>query len=116
MASAPYEFMRNHFPSAGDREISVREYVLGEIRKNDIDVNAVDCLVRNESGWNEWAMYDNKNGAGVDRGLFMFNSIWHKEISNECSFSVECATREFIKIYKQDGNFHQWWGYVNNCK
>lgn len=36
-----------------------------------------------------------------DRGLFQFNSHWQKRISNSCAFSVDCSTRETIKMLKK---------------
>lgn len=40
----------------------------------------------------------NKPVGSVDRGLYMINDYWHKEISNECTFSVDCSTRFAIKL------------------
>jgi hypothetical protein len=50
----------------------------------------------------------NNNGAyGIDRGLFQINDKYHKEVSNECSFSVACSTKWTINAIN---NGHQnWW-------
>ncbi len=33
----------------------------------------------------------------IDRGIFMINDYWHKEITDECAFNIECATRWTIE-------------------
>jgi hypothetical protein len=40
----------------------------------------------------------NSPAGSVDRGLFMWNSYHHKEITDACAFSVDCSTREAIKL------------------
>lgn len=111
---------KNHIVEANkmvvEKELTIKEYVRAEIEKAGLKWEDVDCLVTHESNWNEWNLYDNKNGAGVDRGLYQFSSIWHKEISNKEAFDYKLATKHFIKIVKQDGNYHQWHGYTNFCK
>lgn len=50
----------------------------------------------------------NDNGIyGLDRGLFQWNDKYHPEISNECAFSPECATKETIKLIKK-GRGKEW--------
>jgi hypothetical protein len=39
----------------------------------------------------------------------MLNSYFNGHISDECSYSVECSTKEAIKIVKQWGNFNAWY-------
>jgi hypothetical protein len=116
VTAAPYEAMYNRLPEAQNRVIPMREWVLGEVAKAGLNVKEVDCLIKSESGWNTWAMLDNPNGAGVDRGLFQWNSRWHPEVSNECAFDYKCATKEFIRVVKANGNFNAWWGWVYKCK
>ena len=94
----------------------MKEWVKWKTGQAGLKWEDVKCLVDKESRWDDMAIYDNPNGAGVDRGLFMFSSIWHKEISNKDAFDYKKATEHFIKIVKKDKNYHQWWGYVNNCK
>jgi len=49
-------------------------------------------LAECESRFDPFAV--NNNGRhGVDRGVFQINDKYHPEVSNECAFSVECATR-----------------------
>ena len=48
----------------------------------------------------------NRNGS-VDRGIFAFNNKAYPEVSNECSFSPECATRKFAQEVKK-GHLRNW--------
>lgn len=56
---------------------------------------------------------DNSNSKGnspswsVDRGLFMWNSHWQKDVSNTCAYNMDCSTREAIKDLKA-GYASQW--------
>ena len=34
----------------------------------------------------------------IDRGIFQINNYWHKEISDECAFSVKCSTEFAIRM------------------
>jgi len=53
------------------------------------------------------------NGAGnypassVDRGVFQINSYWHKEVSSECAFDIECSTIWTMDMIN-NGNQNQW--------
>jgi hypothetical protein len=40
----------------------------------------------------------NSPAGSVDRGIFMINSYWHKEISDECAFDITCSTKFAIKL------------------
>lgn len=42
-----------------------------------------------------------------DRGLFMWNSHWQKDVSDTCAYNLDCATREAIKDLKA-GRASQW--------
>lgn len=66
-------------------------------------VSIVEC----ESNWRPEARYINKNAKSVDRGLWMINDVYHKEVSNACAYDWECATREAIRIIKEQG-FKPW--------
>ena len=94
----------------------MKEWVKWKTGQAGLKWDDVNCLISRESHWDDMAIFDNPNGAGVDRGLFMFSSIWHKEISNKDSFDYKKSTEHFIRIVKKDKNYHQWWGYVNYCK
>ena len=43
----------------------------------------------------------------IDRGLFQFNSYWQKRVSDECAFSIDCSTKEAIKMINA-GKQHLW--------
>ncbi len=47
---------------------------------------------------------DNKT---VDRGIFALNSYYYASVSDECAFSVPCATRVFCQEVL-DGNINNW--------
>lgn len=59
-----------------------------------------------ESSFDPKAINVNKSGS-IDRGVFQWNDKYHPEISDECAFSVRCATVEAIKAIN-NGNQH-WW-------
>ena len=63
-------------------------------------------LIECESRWDVFFKEKVKGGT-YDRGLFAFNSYYYAQVSDECAFSPECATREFIKAYKA-GNLNDW--------
>ena len=99
------------------KSLTVNEYVKQEIEKKGLIWKDVSCLLDNENySRNVYKIYDNPNGAGVDRGLFMISSYWHPEVKDECAFNKECSTRWFIKTVLQDKNYHQWHGYTKNCQ
>lgn len=49
----------------------------------------------------------NNPTTSIDRGVFMYNSHWKSNVSNECSFSVECSTKQAIKDIRA-GKVNQW--------
>ncbi len=98
------------------RKQVIMDYVKNETEKAGLKWKDVKCLVDHESNWDEYALLDNSNGAGVDRGLYQFSSLWHPEIKNKDAFDYKKSTEYFIKIVKQDRNYHQWWGYRNGCQ
>lgn len=64
-----------------------------------------DCENRN---WDVEDNYDNKPTKGcpngsTDRGLFMLNDCYHKEVSNSCAYNYECSLKEFVRIYRERG-------------
>lgn len=59
-----------------------------------------------ESGLNPEAKHKNRDGS-IDRGLWQWNSRAHPEITNDCAYSAECSTKEFIK-YQKAGNLQIW--------
>lgn len=93
----------------------MKDWVLWYVKKEGLNVNKISCLIQNESAWKPFAIWDNKNGQGVDRGLWMWNSYWNKHISNECSFDWKCSTIEAVKKIKKDGGVGAWYGALK-CK
>ena len=91
------------------KPLSMKEQVLLEVKKAGMDVKLADAIIQCESAWRPDAHAVNwNNKAGVDRGLWMINSLAHKEVSNACSYDPICATKEAIKIYKSRGNYSAW--------
>jgi len=43
----------------------------------------------------------------IDRGIFMINDFWHKEVSDECAFDVRCATE--WTIYRINAGYQNEW-------
>lgn len=71
-----------------------------------VDSDLAVRVAKAESGLNPEAKNINTTGS-VDRGVFQWNDRWHPEVSDECAYDVECATRKFCKAVK-NGNL-QWW-------
>lgn len=94
-----------------------KEWVLRTCEEQGLKRKDVKCLIEHESSWDEngWLTnWDNKKG--TDRGLFAINTLFHPEVTHRCSFNYKCATKEFIRIVKENGNYNQWHGYTKNCK
>jgi len=47
--------------------------------------------------------YNNDKRKTVDRGFWMYNSYWMKDISDDCSYDAVCSTKTAIKIFKKSG-------------
>ena len=91
------------------KPLSMKDYVLKEVAKAGMDVKLADKIINCESRWLPDAHAVNwNNKAGVDRGLWMINSLAHKDVSNACAYDFACATKEAIKIYKARGNYSAW--------
>jgi hypothetical protein len=95
-----------------------KQWVLEEVRRNNIDPTKVDCLVSNESGWDPQARNTSVPG-NIDMGLFQWSTKYQIDpgfISIGCIGNVECETYKFIEKVKQDKNFSAWHGYTHNCQ
>jgi len=112
-ASAPYSRMNNTFTFSEDKDTSkmtVKERIILEAQKANFQWT--DYLLRLgqcESGLREFATNSNGNKPeySKDRGVFMINDYWHKEVSDDIAFNVEKATRWTMdKINK--GGQRQW--------
>lgn len=89
-------------------EVSMKEWVLNEVRKNGIDEYKVWALINCESKWQADASLINYSGRqGVDRGLWQISDKYHPEVSNSCAYDYSCSTKEAIRIIKKHG-FKEW--------
>jgi len=87
----------------------IKTYVLKEIYKAGLNPDEAEAIINCESKWNADAHAINWNGKqGIDRGLWQINSLYHPEVSNECSYDYKCSTKEAIRIYKDRGNWSAW--------
>jgi len=98
------------------QEPTMKEWVLNEVKKAGLNTNEVDCLIQNESGWNQWAYNVNWSGKTTDIGLFQINSIHKGTISVEDRWNYKTATKWAINKRLHDGNWNAWYGYIYNCK
>ena len=76
----------------------------------------VSCLNKHESGGVEDSSYINAKPYGVDRGMFMINSVFHKEVSSKCAYEKVCATKAAIKIAKNNKSLNAWHGFTSHCQ
>ena len=100
--------------SASADEVTMREWIKNEVEKEGLDWKKIDCLIRNESGWNEYAQGVNTNKT-TDSGIFQINSIHKDTISLIDRFDYKKSTRWAINKIKHDGNTNSWYG-AKNCK
>lgn len=66
-------------------------------------------LLNCESGLNEKAIneWGNHPSTSKDRGIAQFNSYWRADISDKCSFDLDCSVRETIKMINK-GYQNRW--------
>jgi len=95
------------------KEPSMREWVLNRFKEEGLNVSLIECIIQNESGWDNWKYNINTNGS-TDMGLFQINSIHKKTASVECRWDYKCSTEWAIKKIKRDGNYSAWYG-IKNC-
>lgn len=62
-----------------------------------------DC----EGQFNELSVNCINPGGGIDRGIFQINSYYHPEVSDECCYNLECATKWTI-MRIETGHQHEW--------
>jgi hypothetical protein len=90
--------------------------------KTELTVQDQIRLIAKDAGF-EWTEYlvklaaceskfdpyaTNMNGGhSLDRGVFQINQKYHPEVSNECAFSVDCATKWTIGMIR-NGQQKQW--------
>jgi len=96
--------MKQHIPIPEGKEV---EPFIREIAKEEgVDPSLAVRVAEAESTLQPMAVNVNTNGS-IDRGLYQFNDKFHPEITDECAYTVECATRAFCKAVKE-GHL-SWW-------
>ncbi len=87
-----------------------KENIKASIKKIAIEMGIdpeLACRVAQcESALNPNAKGINTNKT-IDRGLYQFSNYWYKNVSDECAFNPECATRVFCKVVK-NGRLKDW--------
>lgn len=91
---------------------TVEDIIKRVAKEEGVNVTKAVRVAKCESGLDPKAVNVNKNGS-KDRGVFQWNDKWHPEISDECAFDVECATRAFCKAYRE-GHL-SWWNATKDC-
>jgi len=112
---ATYDFISNPVPAYASTKVSVsrtqepsmKEWVRAEIEKAGLNWEEVDCIIQNESGWNNWNNNWNTNGT-IDSGIFMINSVHKNTISLEDRYNYKTATKWAINKRLHDGNWSAW--------
>lgn len=67
------------------------------------------AIIKCESNWNKMAIGVNRQGLGMDLGLWQINTKYHEgKISREEMFDVYASTRYAIELYKSWGNWNAW--------
>ena len=118
------ELERHHeLPVASDKPLEVE---IIELVTHNPEVETMIYNIADEMGRPEYAEYlvklafcessmnpnatndkGNNPSYSVDRGLFQYNSYWQSHITDECAYSVECATKNTIKMIEA-GKQHRW--------
>ena len=88
------------------KPLSMKDYVLKEFAKANIDVKVAEAVINCESRFNPDAININTNKT-YDAGLFQINSI-HKDITLKDKLDYKAATAWAIKKIKRDGGFQAW--------
>ena len=91
---------------------SVGEQIRRIAKEEGVDPELAYKVAKCESSLNPDARGINKTGS-VDRGVFQWNDKYHPEITNDCAYDVDCATRAFCKAQKE-GNL-SWWNASKKC-
>jgi len=97
-----------------EEEMPIKLWILNEAYKEDLDVEKVECILKNESNFNVNAININKNSA--DLGIFQWNTMHIKSgfISLSCVADYKCSFRKFAEKVKKDGNYSAWLA-VSKC-
>lgn len=88
-------------------ENEIKNYVLKAIYSAGLNPEEADCIITNESGWNDYAYNINTNGT-TDFGLWMINSIHKNTISPKDRLDYKKATEWAINKRLNDGDWNAW--------
>jgi len=97
------------------KEEPMKEWVLKTVYEAGLNPEEIDCLIENESGWNDYAYNVNWHNGTTDMGLWMINSIHKGTIDVRDRLDYKKATYWAIDKIKRDGNYNAWYGY-SKCK
>ncbi len=87
----------------------IKQYVLTRIYEAGLNPNEAEKIIACESQWRPDAHAVNwNNKKGVDRGLWMINTLYHPEVSNADAYDYKKATEHAIRIYKEWGDWRAW--------
>ena len=102
------QYTLNTVKTQGEPVLSIKDYVMNEVRNAGLDEYKAFMVVYNESRFNPEATLVNAGGKnGIDRGLWQINSKYHPEVSNTCAYNYKCSTKEAIRIIKKYG-WQEW--------
>jgi soluble lytic murein transglycosylase-like protein len=91
---------------------NIEEMIRRTAREYGVDAVLAIKVAQCESNLNPKARRVNTLGS-VDRGLYQWNSFWHKEISDEVAYDAELATRKFCEAVKKGKLW--WWNASKKC-
>lgn len=91
---------------------TVEEIIKRVAKEEGVSIALAIKVAKCESGLDPGAKNINPKGS-IDRGLYQWNNHWHPEITDECAYDPECATRAYCKAYK-NGNL-SWWNASRKC-
>lgn len=85
---------------------TVEECIRRIAKENNVDPDLAVRVAKAESSLQPTAYNENTTGS-LDRGVFQWNNKYHPEITDECAFNVECATKAFCDAV--NGGNLSWW-------
>jgi hypothetical protein len=97
---------------SADKNVTV---VGGGIAGKFTPAAVIIAIASKESGGHICARNRNRNGS-LDRGILQFNDRAHREVSDDCAFTPQCAFREALRVSKQGTDWSAWNGptYTNH--
>jgi hypothetical protein len=95
-----------------NRELSREEWIRREVEAAGLDWETFSCIIKNESGWNDYAINKNTNKT-FDTGILQINDV-HK-LPRWFTFDYKMSTLWAIKKRQADGNYNAWSMY-KKCK